>query len=299
MDHRPQPAPAAVEDRGVNAEHRLVGRDLRKVRQVRWVGRRQVRGIGQPLSGERPSGGGPRPRSVQHRPPVCHRRRSSQSPDPYRLPSRGRLLASTGDPRPKVRVGLTSPATGPTRLHPARPARRHPHPSWVVRAGGAGRLAGPRFSAPAFAAVAQRVFVAQASFGSGSQSQILLSGVGGHAGAEPAEREQEALPRVATGGLAGWDSARRVHPRSMGAVTPSRCGGCRSVSMSFPAARWSPNRSSRSTSVPTPGGVRPMLVTVGTGGSAAREARPGSTGVELPGDCTAIARERREPAFGR
>jgi hypothetical protein len=32
-----------------------------------------------------------------------------------------------------------------------------------------------------------------------------------------------------------------------------------------------------------------MLVTVGTGGSAAREARPVSTGVELHGDCTATA----------
>jgi len=39
-----------------------------------------------------------------------------------------------------------------------------------------------------------------------------LGSVGGHVGAEPAEREQEALPRVATGGLAGWDSARRVRP---------------------------------------------------------------------------------------
>jgi hypothetical protein len=48
MDDRPQLAPAAVEDRGVNAEHRLVGRDLQEVRQVRWANRRQGRGIGQP-----------------------------------------------------------------------------------------------------------------------------------------------------------------------------------------------------------------------------------------------------------
>ncbi len=52
------------------------------------------------------------------------------------------------------------------------------------------------------------------------------------------------------------------------------------------------------TSVPTPGVVRPVLVTMGTGGSAAREARPVTTGAELLGDCNAIARMRREPAFG-
>jgi hypothetical protein len=49
---------------------------------------------------------------------------------------------------------------------------------------------------------------------------------------------------------------------------------------------------------PMPGAARPMFVTVGTGGWAAREARPVSTGVKLYGDCTAIAGVRREPAFG-
>jgi hypothetical protein len=49
---------------------------------------------------------------------------------------------------------------------------------------------------------------------------------------------------------------------------------------------------------PTPGVVRPMLVTVGTGGSAAREARPVSSGVKPPGDCTAIAGLRPQPACG-
>ncbi len=52
------------------------------------------------------------------------------------------------------------------------------------------------------------------------------------------------------------------------------------------------------TSVPTPGVVRPVLVTMGTGGSAAREARPMSTAVEQHGDCTATARARRQPACG-
>ena len=47
-----------------------------------------------------------------------------------------------------------------------------------------------------------------------------------------------------------------------------------------------------------PGVVRPVFVAVGTGGSAAREARPVSTGVELHGECTAIAGLRREPACG-
>jgi hypothetical protein len=49
---------------------------------------------------------------------------------------------------------------------------------------------------------------------------------------------------------------------------------------------------------PTPGAARPKFVTVGTGGWAAREARPVSTGVKLYGDCTAIAGVRREPALG-
>jgi hypothetical protein len=47
-----------------------------------------------------------------------------------------------------------------------------------------------------------------------------------------------------------------------------------------------------------PGAARPVFVTVGTGGSAAREARPVSTGIELLGDRTAIAGVRRKPAFG-
>jgi hypothetical protein len=49
---------------------------------------------------------------------------------------------------------------------------------------------------------------------------------------------------------------------------------------------------------PTPGAAGPVLVTLGTGGWAAREARPVSTGVERLGDCTAIAGVRRQPACG-
>ena len=69
--------------------------------------------------------------------------------------------------------------------------------------------------------------------------------------------------------------------------------------MSFPAARWRPNRASRGTSAPTPGAARPMLVTVGTGGSAAREARPVSTGAELHCDRTATAGVRRKASMRR
>jgi hypothetical protein len=58
-------------------------------------------------------------------------------------------------------------------------------------------------------------------------------------------------------------------------------------------------RSSRAPASPAPDVVRPVFVTVGRGGWAAREARPVSTGVELIGDCTAIAGVRREPACGR
>jgi hypothetical protein len=47
-----------------------------------------------------------------------------------------------------------------------------------------------------------------------------------------------------------------------------------------------------------PGAARPMLVTVGTGGSAAREARPVSTRVRLIGECTAIAGVRPQAACG-
>jgi hypothetical protein len=45
---------------------------------------------------------------------------------------------------------------------------------------------------------------------------------------------------AARGDGGGWDRGRRVHPRSMGAVTPSRYGWCRSVSMSFPRCASEP-----------------------------------------------------------
>ena len=102
------------------------------------------------------------------------------------------------------------------------------------------------------------------------------------------------------GGLAGVGQRPPGASRgSMCVVTPSRCGWCRSVSMSFPAARWRPNAHRGAPASPTPDVVRPVLVTVGRGGSAAGEARPVSTGVQLIGDGTATAGGRREPACGR
>ena len=103
---------------------------------------------------------------------------------------------------------------------------------------------------------------------------------------------------MATGGLAGWDSARRVRPAvdvrgdavevwpvQLGVDELTRC-----ALASEPLIEG--------TSVPKPCLARPMLVTVGTGGSAAREARPVSTGVKLHGDCSAIAGPRPQPACG-
>jgi hypothetical protein len=80
-------------------------------------------------------------------------------------------------------------------------------------AGGAERLALPPATALAFAAVGKRVFVVYASFGSGTEPQVL--GV-----ASSAPRAEELAERSAGEDRYGWrrpdwlewDSARRVRP---------------------------------------------------------------------------------------
>ena len=89
---------------------------------------------------------------------------------------------------------------------------------WRCRAAGWAASA-----ALAFAAVAERVFVVYASFGSAAEPQII--GV-----ASSATRAEELADRYAEEDRCGWrwpnrlgwDSARPVHARSMCAVTPSR-----------------------------------------------------------------------------
>jgi hypothetical protein len=120
--------------------------------------------------------------------------------------------------------------------------------------GRTGRLARPQAAAPAFATVGEWVFVGYASFGSAPESQVIGVASSGSRAEELAERyveEDRFAWRRPT--WLEWDSARRVRPRSMCAVIPSRYVGCRWASMSFPAARWSPNRSPRGTSVPHAG----------------------------------------------
>jgi hypothetical protein len=89
-------------------------------------------------------------------------------------------------------------------------------------------------------------------------------------------------------------SPRRLSTTSL-ATTPSRRTGGRRATVRAPStgSAWL-HRSVLTTLAFV---VRPRFVTVGTGGSAAREARPVSSGVELHGDCTAIAGLRPQPAF--
>ena len=168
----------------------------------------------------------------------------------------------------------------------------------VCGAGGARRLATPQAAALAFAAVPGECSSACVC-GSAAESQVIGLAPAGPRAEEVAEWyvTEDRCPWRRPNWLE-WDSARPVHPRSMCAVTPSRYGWCRSVPMSFPAARWNPHRSSRGTTVPHTGRCRAMFVTVGTGGSAARGARPVSTGVGLRGDGTAVAGVRRKSACG-
>jgi hypothetical protein len=166
----------------------------------------------------------------------------------------GRLLVLTGQPAGGER--RSKQPTGSATLYPSRLTT----PAFTVLeasglwAGGAGRLARPQAAAPAFATVGEWVFVGYASFGSAAESQVIGVASSGPRAEELAERyveEDRFAWRRPT--WLEWDSARRVCPRSMCAVIPSRYVGCRWASMSFPAARWSPNRSPRGTSVPHAG----------------------------------------------
>jgi hypothetical protein len=163
----------------------------------------------------------------------------------------GRLLVLTGQPAGGER--RSKQPTGSAKLYPSRLTTL----AFTVLeasglwAGGAGRLAPPQAAALAFATVGEWVFVGYASFGSAAESQVIGVASSGSRAEELAERyveEDRFAWRRPT--WLEWDSARRVCPRSMCAVIPSRYVGCRWASMSFPAARWSPNRSPRGTSVP-------------------------------------------------
>jgi hypothetical protein len=161
-------------------------------------------------------------------------------------------LASPKDPTasPPGR-GVGALGRRSARPQPSRASRAGlPRSIQVVQVEGAGRLAMPRWSALAFAAVGERVFVVYASFASGAEPQVMGVASSGTRAAELAQRyiEEDRCAWRRPDWLE-WDSARRVHSAVDGRGPPSRYGWWTSVSMNSSTSCWSPNRSSRSTSV--------------------------------------------------
>ena len=169
---------------------------------------------------------GTRPRGVEHRWPVCRRGLSSRSPGspPASFPC-GRLLAQTGDPaggerRPAPhadRVGLAFPLSPPFASKPKQAAGAvglEVPDGWLAASGGPSVRRRGR-------ATVRRPCVLRL----GSRAEGHRGGSVGHpgrgAGRVVSEEDCCAWRRPSR---LEWDNARRVRPRSMGAVTPSRHG---------------------------------------------------------------------------